>query len=83
MLCLRDCIDMCDLTPDEELVVRENLTLAEISSALKGVPAPDYGEAILSDYAVVPYLQGDVAPAFPYFVLYQDPPAGTAEARPR
>lgn len=34
MLCWQDCIDMCDLDPEEECVVRDSLTLAELGAAL-------------------------------------------------
>ena len=34
MLCFQDCVDMCDLSPDEERAIRDRLTLAEIGEAL-------------------------------------------------
>mgnify|MGYP001275770796 CR=1 FL=1 len=34
MLSFQDCVDMCDLTPEEERAIRENLTLAEIGQVL-------------------------------------------------
>lgn len=34
MLCFQDCVDMCDLSPDDERVIRDSLTLAEIGEAL-------------------------------------------------
>ncbi|MGE5386276.1 MAG: hypothetical protein ACM3SV_10365 [Betaproteobacteria bacterium] len=34
MLCLQDCIDMCDVTPEEESALWQTVTLAEISEAL-------------------------------------------------
>ncbi len=34
MLCLQDCIDMCDVTPEEETALWQTVTLAEISEAL-------------------------------------------------
>lgn len=34
MLCWQDCIDMCDLAPDEECVVRDCLTVAELGAAV-------------------------------------------------
>jgi hypothetical protein len=33
MLCLQDCIDMCDVSPDEETKLKE-VTLAEISEVM-------------------------------------------------
>ncbi len=32
MLCLQQCIDLCDLTPEQAQAIRENATLAEIAA---------------------------------------------------
>lgn len=41
MLCFQDCVDMCDLAPDDEHAIRDRLTLAEIGEALAACPKRD------------------------------------------